>query len=81
MHSPRSKVSKGKKISANADRCIRLPKGYARLLESPERTDYKVIGVRMKDGKPIGEYEDFLTGFAVYNNSVWGRCQGRGRLY
>jgi glucose/arabinose dehydrogenase len=30
----------------------------------------------MKDGKPTGEYEDFMTGFVVDNDSVWGRPAG-----
>ena len=42
----------------------------------PERTGYKVIRVRMKDGVPTGEYEDFMTGFVVDNDSVWGRPAG-----
>jgi glucose/arabinose dehydrogenase len=42
----------------------------------PERVGYKVIRVRMKDGKPTGEYEDFMTGFMVDNDSVWGRPAG-----
>jgi glucose/arabinose dehydrogenase len=42
----------------------------------PERTGYKVIRVRMKGGKPTGEYEDFMTGFIVDNNTVWGRPAG-----
>ena len=42
----------------------------------PERTGYKVIRVRMKGGKPTGEYEDFMTGFFVNNDSVWGRPAG-----
>ena len=42
----------------------------------PERTGYKVIRVRMKDGAPTGEYEDFMTGFVVDNDSVWGRPAG-----
>lgn len=42
----------------------------------PERTGYKVIRVRMKDGSPTGEYEDFMTGFIVDNDSVWGRPAG-----
>ena len=42
----------------------------------PERTGYKVIRVRMKDGTPTGEYEDFMTGFVVDNDSVWGRPAG-----
>ena len=42
----------------------------------PERTGYKVIRVRMKDGKPTGEYEDFMTGFVVDNDTVWGRPAG-----
>jgi len=27
----------------------------------------------MKDGKPTGVYEDFLTGFVADDDSVWGR--------
>ena len=42
----------------------------------PDRTGYKVIRVRMKDGTPTGEYEDFMTGFIVDNTSVWGRPAG-----
>jgi glucose/arabinose dehydrogenase len=42
----------------------------------PERTGYKVIRVRMKEGRPTGEYEDFMTGFVMDNNSVWGRPAG-----
>jgi glucose/arabinose dehydrogenase len=42
----------------------------------PERTGYKVIRVRMKDGKATGEYEDFMTGFLLDNDSVWGRPAG-----
>lgn len=41
-----------------------------------ERTGYKVVRVRMKDGRPNGEYEDFMTGFVVDNDSVWGRPAG-----
>ena len=33
-------------------------------------------GVRMKNGQPTGEYEDFMTGFVVDNASVWGRPAG-----
>jgi glucose/arabinose dehydrogenase len=29
-----------------------------------------------KDGKPTGEYEDFITGFVVSNGEVWGRPVG-----
>jgi glucose/arabinose dehydrogenase len=42
----------------------------------PDRTGYKVIRVRMKDGSPTGEYEDFMTGFFVDNDQVWGRPAG-----
>jgi glucose/arabinose dehydrogenase len=34
----------------------------------PDRTGYKVIRVRMKAGRPTGEYEDFMTGFVVDNS-------------
>src|SRR5580704_1732381 len=40
------------------------------------RTGYKIICVPVHDGKPIGEYDDFLTGFVVDSNSVWGRPVG-----
>jgi glucose/arabinose dehydrogenase len=40
------------------------------------RTGYKVVRVRLKDGKSTGEYEDFLTGFVVDSRSVWGRPVG-----
>jgi glucose/arabinose dehydrogenase len=42
----------------------------------PERTGYKVVRVRMKDGVPTGEHEDFMTGFILDNDSVWGRPAG-----
>ena len=41
-----------------------------------KRTGYKVIRIRMKDGKPTGEYEDFVTGFVVSDTEVWGRPVG-----
>lgn len=41
------------------------------------RTGYKVVRVPLKDGKTAtGEYEDFLTGFVVDENRVWGRPVG-----
>jgi len=40
------------------------------------RTGYKVIRVRLKDGVPTGEYDDFLTGFVVDDTSAWGRPVG-----
>ncbi len=39
----------------------------------PQMTGYKVIRVRMSNGKPTGEYEDFMTGFVLDNSTVWGR--------
>jgi glucose/arabinose dehydrogenase len=42
----------------------------------PQMTGYKVIRVRMKEGKPTGEYEDFMTGFVLDNETVWGRPAG-----
>jgi glucose/arabinose dehydrogenase/cytochrome c2 len=41
-----------------------------------QRTGYKVVRILMHDGVPTGEYEDFLTGFVLDNNSVWGRPAG-----
>lgn len=40
------------------------------------RTGYKVIRVRLRDGKPTGEYEDFMTGFVTPDGKVWGRPVG-----
>ena len=40
------------------------------------RTGYKLIRVKMKDGKATGEYEDFMTGFVTGNTQVWGRPVG-----
>ena len=37
------------------------------------RTGYKLVRVHMRNGNPVGDYEDFLTGFVVDDNSVWGR--------
>ena len=37
------------------------------------RTGYKVVRLLMKDGKPTGAYEDFLTGFVATDDDVWGR--------
>ena len=41
-----------------------------------KRTGYKVVRVRMKDGKPTGEYEDFLTGLVLSDDQVWARPVG-----
>jgi len=41
-------------------------------------TGYKVVRLVMKDGKPTGEYEDFLLGFVGDDSSVWGRPVGVG---
>jgi len=42
----------------------------------PDRTGYKVVRVPMKNGNPTGEYIDFMTGFLVDNDNVWGRPAG-----
>jgi hypothetical protein len=41
-----------------------------------KRTGYKVIRIRLKDGVPTGEYQDFVTGFVVNDSDVWGRPVG-----
>jgi glucose/arabinose dehydrogenase len=41
-----------------------------------KRTGYKIIRIRLKDGLPTGEYEDFVTGFVVNDSEVWGRPVG-----
>ncbi len=40
------------------------------------RTGHKVVRVRMKHGVPTGEYDDFLVGFIIDDNDVWGRPVG-----
>jgi glucose/arabinose dehydrogenase len=37
------------------------------------RTGHKLVRVRMQDGKARGDYEDFLTGFIIDDDKVWGR--------
>ena len=39
-------------------------------------TGFKVIRVRLKDGVPSGEYDDFMTGFVVNDSSAFGRPVG-----
>jgi glucose/arabinose dehydrogenase len=41
-----------------------------------QRTGYKVVRLRFSEGKPTGEYADFLTGFVVSDQAVWGRPVG-----
>jgi glucose/arabinose dehydrogenase len=41
-----------------------------------KRTGYKVIRLRFQNGRPTGEYEDFLTGFVRSDRAVWGRPVG-----
>jgi len=41
-----------------------------------KRTGYKVARLLFKDGKPTGEYEDFLVGFVADDAGVWGRPVG-----
>ena len=41
-----------------------------------KRTGYKVVRVLLKNSRPTGEYEDFLTGFVINDRTVWGRPVG-----
>jgi glucose/arabinose dehydrogenase len=41
-----------------------------------KRTGYKVVRVKLKNGVPTGEYEDFLVGFVADDKGVWGRPVG-----
>jgi hypothetical protein len=41
-----------------------------------KRTGYKVVRIRLRDGVPTGEYQDFVTGFVVSDTEVWGRPVG-----
>jgi glucose/arabinose dehydrogenase/cytochrome c2 len=40
------------------------------------RTGSKVVRVRLRNGVPTGDYEDFLTGFVIDDSHVWGRPVG-----
>jgi glucose/arabinose dehydrogenase len=37
------------------------------------RTGYKIIRLPFRDGKPTGAYQDFVVGFVVNDQDVWGR--------
>jgi glucose/arabinose dehydrogenase len=43
-----------------------------------KRTGYKIIRIRFKDGKPVGGYDDFITGWMLAEDKqeVWGRPVG-----
>ncbi len=41
-----------------------------------KRTGYEVIRIPLREGRADGSYQDFLTGFAVDDDSVWGRPVG-----
>jgi glucose/arabinose dehydrogenase len=41
-----------------------------------KRTGYKIVRIRLKDGVPTGEYQDFVTGFVISDADVWGRPVG-----
>ncbi len=45
-----------------------------------ERTGHKIVKLRFRDGVPTGEYEDFLTGFIIDDQTVWGRPVGTVQL-
>ena len=40
------------------------------------RTGYKVVRLKLIGGQPDGSYEDFLTGFVLSDDAVWGRPVG-----
>jgi glucose/arabinose dehydrogenase len=43
-----------------------------------KRTGYKIVRIRFKDGRPVGGYDDFVTGWMLGEDSkdVWGRPVG-----
>jgi glucose/arabinose dehydrogenase len=41
-----------------------------------KRTGYKVVKLEIRDGRPTGVTEDFLTGFVTNDGDVWGRPVG-----
>ncbi len=40
------------------------------------RTGYKVVRLKFENGLPTGAYEDFVTGFVLSADKVWGRPVG-----
>jgi glucose/arabinose dehydrogenase/cytochrome c2 len=40
------------------------------------RTGHKIVRVRMKNGIPTGEYDDFLVGFITEEGNAWARPVG-----
>jgi len=48
------------------------------LMDLPPAMPDQTVHVRVifKDGKPTGEYEDFITGFVLSDKEVWGRPVG-----
>ena len=44
-----------------------------------KRTGYKVVRIRLKDGVPTGEYQDFVTGFVIDDSRGVGTAGRRGR--
>jgi glucose/arabinose dehydrogenase len=41
-----------------------------------KRTGYKIIRIHLQNGVPTGEYQDFVTGFVIDDERVWGRPVG-----
>jgi hypothetical protein len=41
-----------------------------------KRTGYKIVRMRVENGVPGGDYEDFVTGFVLDDRHVWGRPVG-----
>ncbi|WP_018185133.1 PQQ-dependent sugar dehydrogenase [Kaistia granuli] len=39
-------------------------------------TGYKVVRLVLRDGNPTGVYEDFMTGFVLSDDALWGRPVG-----
>ncbi len=40
------------------------------------RTGYKIVRLPFRDGRPTGEYQDFVVGFVSGDRDVWGRPVG-----
>ena len=61
-----------------------FPSGYAGGIFAAEhgswnrknRAGYNIVFIPMQNGKATGEYDDFLEGFTVDADSVWGRPVG-----
>lgn len=62
----------GKMLPGKGDVFVALHGSWNR----SRRVGYKVVRIPMKAGRPAGPSQDFLTGFVLADDNVWGRPVG-----